>query len=453
MMILFCVVVGILLAGSYIIFYTLLAREVRAQLDRQIVATASPVAADLASDPTENDVDQLNLPGSYFEVISPSGAVAQRSINLRGGALQIPGKFPQSKPAFSTLFNSRYGKLRLGLVPFKRGAETQILVLAVPTEPADRALQAFRGLMLWILPLSLVATALVSGWYAGRSLRPVRLLTAHAAQMAGRIGQSARAGLWTPLPVDNPKDELGRLAETFNSLFAKIDTSVRQLRRFVTDAAHELRTPLSVLQGETELVLAKPRPGDEYEKALVTIDGELKKLSRIVEGLFTLSMADAGQLRLNSSALYLNEILEEACCRASLLARGKQISIDRDLRQDAACTGDEAFLRELFLIFLDNSIKYSPAGSTVSVRLEQQNGHFKITFQDQGIGIQPGDMPRIFERFYRAAPAAAGDSQSGGLGLSIAQAIAQAHGGSIYCMSEPGRGSTFTLTLRGSVSG
>ncbi|MDE3180278.1 MAG: hypothetical protein KGM47_11550, partial [Acidobacteriota bacterium] len=150
MMILFCVVVGILLAGSYIIFYTLLAREVRAQLDRQIVATASPVAADLASDPAENDVDQLDVPGSYFEVIYPSGAVAQRSINLRGGALKIPGKLPQSKPAFSTLFNSRYGKLRLGLVPFKRGAETQILVLAVPTEPADRALQAFRGLMLWI---------------------------------------------------------------------------------------------------------------------------------------------------------------------------------------------------------------------------------------------------------------------------------------------------------------
>jgi two-component system sensor histidine kinase BaeS len=256
-----------------------------------------------------------------------------------------------------------------------------------------------------------------------------------------------RQGFWTPLPVSSPHDELGRLSQTINHLLKSVDSAVLQLRQFVTDASHELRTPLAVLHGETELLLSKPRSAEEYRQTLCVFDDEFKKLTRIVEGLFTLSMADAGQLHLVREPLYINEVLEEACSLAASRARAKNISILRDLNEELACTGDEAFLHELFLIFLDNAIKYSPDGTRIRVTLEILDGTIQARFQDQGIGISPEHLPFIFDRFYRAAPLNSGEAQSGGLGLAIAQAIAIAHGGTIECESTDGVGSTFTVKL------
>jgi signal transduction histidine kinase len=263
--------------------------------------------------------------------------------------------------------------------------------------------------------------------------------------MAKRVTQSQ--GFWEPLPVTTPHDELGQLAETFNDLFRGVDSAVRQLRQFVTDASHELRTPIAVLHGETELLLSKPRTAEEYQKTLAVFDDELKKLTRMVEGLFTLSIADAGQLHVESEPLYINEVLEEACALVSSRGKRKGIAILRQLDQELPYTGDEAFLHQLFLIFLDNAIKYSPDRSTIHVTLEQFDGAIRVCFQDHGIGISAKHLPFIFERFYRAAPSAAGDSQSGGLGLAIAQAIARAHDGAIECISTVGIGSSFTVVL------
>jgi signal transduction histidine kinase len=197
-----------------------------------------------------------------------------------------------------------------------------------------------------------------------------------------------------------------------------------------------------VLQGETELLLARPRSADEYKTAAQVMESELKKLTRIVDGLFTLSMADAGQLRIHAEPLYLEEILEESCSLALPLATQKNIRIEREFQHDVLFKGDAAFLRQLFLIFLDNALKYSPPASRVRVML-QKNEEVRISFEDEGIGIAKEDLPRIFERFFRAAPST--DTQSGGLGLAIAQAIVQAHDGTIECRSVPGEGSTFTV--------
>jgi two-component system OmpR family sensor kinase len=447
MMLLFCLVVGVLLAGSDLIFYAFLAREVHSQLDRQILETANPVVADLASDPTEQDVNQLDLPGNYFELLDASGRVLQQSQNLQRGPLAIAGSLPRNQPEFRTLQDHHYGRLRLALVPFERGGELQILALAVPTRAADQSLARFRNVIFWVLPLSLLLMAVISGAYVARSLKPITELTEHAAQMTERIAQSPAGSFWKPLTVRTPHDELGRLAETFNRLFSQVDAAVRQLRQFVTDSSHELRTPLSVLQGEAELMLSRPRQPEEYQQALRTIDEELKKLHRIIEGLFTLSMADAGQLRLDSRPLYLNEVLEEACAVMKSRAEAKQIAIERRLDEEINYRGDEAFLRQLFLIFLDNAVKYSPPQTRVQVSLEKSKGSLFIRFRDQGIGISPEHLPHIFERFYRASPGNGNEAQSGGLGLAIAQAIARAHGGSIECASEPGHGSSFTVIL------
>jgi two-component system OmpR family sensor kinase len=448
MMLLFCAVVGTLLAGSYLAFFVMLDREIHTQIDRQLLQTSSPVLADIARDPNEADIGELNIPDEYFELLDSSGRVLAHSRNVTPPLLPLPANRARvSQTVFENVKDQERGHLRLILIPLRTRAGERILALAMPKRDEDRVLLTFRHMGLVLLPLSLALTGLVSAWYVGRALRPVGQLTRHAAEMAERVADRGRREPWQPLVVGNPHDELGRLAETFNRLFAGVDSALRQLRQFVSDASHELRTPLAVLQGETELILLKLRSTEDYQKALRVIDDELKKLSRIVEGLFTLAMADAGQLRLASEPLYLNEVLEESCALATPLARAKGLVIDQELKEEVFYLGDETFLRQLFLIFLDNAIKYSAPKTRIQVRLEISDGLARVWFRDEGIGIAREHLPHIFERFYRAAPAGTGEAHSGGLGLAIAQAIVRAQGGSIDCQTAPGMGSTFTINL------
>ena len=445
MMLLFCTVVGVLLAGSYLAFWGLLAHEVSTQLNRQLQETARPILADFAAEPKSQDIDRMDIAGQFFELLDPSGQVLQRSrnleapINLKGISVSF------SEPTFGFASLGTGESVRIALIPFRQGTKQLILVIAIPTFGTNRVLESFGRIAVFLFLGSLLATALISALYVGRSLAPIAALTEHAALMANRV--TNREGFWSPLPISSPHDELGRLAETFNHLLQSVDSAVRQLRQFVTDASHELRTPLSVLHGETELVLSKPRTAEEYRETLCVFDDEFKKLTRIVEGLFTLSMADAGQLHLVCEPLYINEVLEEACALVNSRARAKNIRIVRELDQEIPYFGDEAFLHQLFLIFLDNAIKYSPGGTRVHVSLENRDGEVRASFADQGLGISGEHLPFIFERFYRAAPADSGDAQSGGLGLAIAQAIVRAQSGSIECESTPDVGSTFTVVL------
>jgi two-component system OmpR family sensor kinase len=202
-----------------------------------------------------------------------------------------------------------------------------------------------------------------------------------------------------------------------------------------------------VLRGETELVLSKPRSTQEYINTLHVVNEEVSSLTRIVEALFTLSMADAGQLHMNCEPLYLNEVIEQACARIGPLAQSKRIRIERDLSQDIAYFGDEALLQELSIIFLDNAIKYSPPDTLVQVNLEKADGQVRIKFRDQGYGIPSEHLPHIFERFYRARLPESAETRSGGLGLAIAQAIVHAQGGSIECESTSSSHTTFTVIL------
>jgi signal transduction histidine kinase len=445
MMLLFTTVVGVLLAGSYLAFWALLAHEVSTQLNRQLLETARPIIADIVTEPNAQDVNRLDIPGEFFEVLDSTGRLLQRSANL-STPIDLNGlSSAASRPSFGIGTTGSAQSVRVALIPFQQVNQLRVLVVAIPTLGTNRVLDSFGRVALFLFPLSLLITAAVSAFYVGKSLAPVTALTRHAALMAKRV--TNRQGFWTPLPTSTPHDELGRLAETFNQLLQGVDSAVRQLRQFVTDASHELRTPLAVLHGETQLLLSKPRSADEYRRTLQVFDDEFKKLTRIVEGLFTLSMADAGQLHLLCEPLYINEVLEEACALVSSRARTKDIAIVRELSQEIAYSGDEAFLHQLFLIFLDNAIKYSPDGGRVQVSLARFDGAIRVRFQDQGIGISSEHLAFIFERFYRAAPSSGGDVHSGGLGLAIAQAIARAQGGSIECESILGVGSLFTVVL------
>jgi len=450
MMLLFCFTVGVLLLGSYAAFYFAARSVVRTQLDHRMSEAAGLLAADLNSDPDDADILVMDIPDEYFETVGASGNIVALSRNLHGRA--IP--WTQSSPDPLTVRDSSLGALRVHSAPVHHGARQETLLLAMPTRETDQTLAGLRDLLFVLFPFSLLIVGAVAAWYVGRSLEPVSELTRQTSQMADRVKVAGPGAIAPrtprdalPLSVANRDDELGRLADAFNRLFVCMEGAVGQLRQFVSDASHELRTPLSVLQGETELLLKEPRPPSEYRRALEVIDDELKKLSRIVEGLFTLAIADAGQLRLAREPLYLNETLEEACALVTPRARNKGITIERRLSEEFPYVGDETFLRQLFLIFLDNSLKYSADASPIRVGMAVANGHIQVKFEDRGAGIPTEHLPHIFERFYRVPQTDSAEAQSGGLGLAIAQAIVRAQGGSIECVSRPGSGSTFTISL------
>jgi signal transduction histidine kinase len=455
MMLLFCTAVGVLLSSTLCVLYVLFSRELDSQFNCRLQKAAMPVATVLASDPDSESpgINDLNVPDEYFEVLSASGQVLQKSKNLARSELKLNRVMDPSRETFQTIEDQDLGRQRVTLIPFQKKTGQQFLALSMPARRNDAVLTSFQRLIMWLLPISLLVTASISRWYVGRSLRPVKELTSRAARLTEIVGQAPPSdvesnGTFTmPLTVSNSRDELDRLAVTFKQLFSRIDVVMRQLRQFVTDASHELRTPLAILQGETELLLSRPRTVDEYEKTVRVMDGELKTLTGIVESLFTLSMADSGQLRFLREPLYLNEVLDQACGRMEQIADAKGISIRRDLSLDLAYFGDEAFLQELAIIFLDNAVKYSPRDTEVRVQLERVDDRVQITFEDQGCGIASEDCPRIFERFFRGHNSGGSESRSGGLGLAIAKAIVEAQGGSIECNSVLGSSTTFVVTL------
>lgn len=446
MILLFCAVVGVLLAGIYMVVYSMFSTGVENTRFDRLGNRGQPLAALLGYPGGRQLVENLDLRKQYFEVFDTAGNVLSKSKSLGGADLPHPVFGPRDRTQFATV-SSAFGSVREVAIPIQLDGRDAWFIVSEPTSTISLIEAGFRSRFILIWTGIMGLTALLATWYVARSLRPIVVLTQHAEELTYRISGVGEYDTTPKLPVRNPYDEVGRLAMNFNVLFERVDSLVRQLRLFVSDAAHELRTPLSVLRGETQLLLAQPRPVAEYERALRIIDVELATMGRIIEGLFTLSMADAGQLNIQRDQLYLDEVLEEACGMAAPLAREKGIAIRKQRWQEEEFRGDQTMLRQLFLILLENAVKYSPSNTAITVDLQTLSGRPTAIIEDQGIGISPQDLPHIFKRFYRAAPQTSDGSRSGGLGLAIADAIAKAHHGSISCESRAGQGSRFTVSF------
>lgn len=299
-----------------------------------------------------------------------------------------------------------------------------------------------------LVPSGLLVAGL-AGWFLSRkSLAPVLAM----ADQARRISLD---NLDQRLPVLNPRNELGRLAATFNDLFSRLNSAFAQQRQFVADASHELRTPVSVIRTAASVTLEKSdRSDDEYRNALTIVDEQSRRLSRIVEDMFRLARADAGRLALESRPFYLDELLAETSRAASILAASKNVRVELPALPEASCYGDEDLVRRMFMNMLENAVKYTPPGGRVAVGLTSVNGCHLVSISDTGIGIPAEAQPHVFERFFRADKAKSrkdclkdGIGAGAGLGLSIARSIAEAHGGSLVLRHSDQEGSTFLATL------
>jgi two-component system, OmpR family, sensor kinase len=276
--------------------------------------------------------------------------------------------------------------------------------------------------------------------------------------MVERARRMSAEDLSARLPVANRRDELGRLAETFNELLGRLEASVtaqRQLtatqRQFMADASHELRTPVTTTRTAAYVALQQPhRDEGDYRETLAIIEQQATRLSRIVDDMFTLARADAGTYPLRQMPMYLDEVVEDEVRAARVLASTRDVSIEAATVASAAVTGDEDLIRRLLVNLLDNAIRYTPGGSIVRVDLEQAPGGYSLSISNPGPGIPPEIQPHIFERFYRvdAARTRRGNADGGaGLGLALARWIAEAHCGRLMLARSSEEGTTFTAFL------
>jgi heavy metal sensor kinase len=320
----------------------------------------------------------------------------------------------------------------------ERGSDYTAAV-AIPLQGVSAVMKEVRNLMITAIP-GVVLIAIFGGyWISRRALAPVDEIT----QIARSISAQ---NLSSRLPVINTGDELQRMSEAWNDVLARLESALKRIRDFTADASHELRTPVALIRTTAELALRKDRDEETYRRALRDIQEHAERMSELTESLLTLARADAIGGELNLVETNLIPIVEESVRQIAPLAEEKGVVLESLLPSQPAFTKVNGMaIRRLLVILLDNAVKYTHANGRIIVSLVEVNGQFRLSVADTGIGIEASKLPHVFERFYRADPARS--LQGAGLGLPIAQLIAEAHGSFIQAESRLGMGSTFSLHL------
>jgi heavy metal sensor kinase len=293
---------------------------------------------------------------------------------------------------------------------------------------------------IYSVPLILAISAAV-GWYlAGRALQPFEEIT----RTAERI---THENLNTQIVTEHTEEEIQRLVQSFNSMVQRLNASFQQMRTFNANAAHELRTPLAILQGETEVAMQSSDLPEEIRSLLESNLEELGRLTRIVNDMLTLAEAEAGRHVLAKEPVNVKILLEELVDQMALLAADQNVEIKLQEVSELWIDADALWIRRAFINILDNAIKYSKAGGAVGISATIDGLMVRIEVQDYGIGISSSDIPFIFDRLYRADPARNRESGGAGLGLALVKWIIEAHKGSIRVASQPDQGSQFEIFL------
>jgi two-component system OmpR family sensor kinase len=337
------------------------------------------------------------------------------------------------------------GKVRYLVVPVDdAGPGIGGLLVATPTRQASFGPTDLLRSMLLIAPVILVSAGLIGYWLAGSSMRPVEGIMDEVDAISD--GRSLHRRLAVPLSGD----EMARLAVTVNGMLARLEQSFASLRRFTADASHELKTPLMVLRAGVERALVHPGIPSEILQSLDETLAQINQMTEMVENLLTLARADEGRAPLAVEECDLRELVADVAETAGILGEEAGVTAGHTMPETPVCLAvDRHRIREMLLNIVTNATKYTPRGGSIVLALEENEDAVTFTVRDTGIGIAAGDLPHIFERFWRADPARSrtGDRPGVGLGLAIAKWIVEAHGGSIMVQSRPARGTMFIIRL------
>ena len=316
------------------------------------------------------------------------------------------------------------------------------VVLQVGGSEASMRLELRELLLVLVLglPLSIAAAGLGGYWLARGALAPINEMAERArAITADRLGER--------LSVDNPNDELGRLATVFNATLGRLESSFGQMRQFSSDVSHGLRTPLTAIRTVGEVGLREPREAAAYREIIGSMLEDANRLGGLVERLLGLSRADSGEVRLSAERIDLGELAENVTTHLGVLAEEKQQSMTIERVGAARCIGDRFVLRQALINLVDNAIKYTPTGGHICVRVSQASDGVSLEVSDTGPGIPADRQHRIFDRFYRGSQSRSSRSNGAGLGLAIAKWSVEANRGELSYAPASAGGALFRIRL------
>ncbi len=404
---------------------------------------------------TRNALEASRGEGGPPPPTAPSSSVSSRVINSTGQVMNATGilstapidsaaldQARQTHGAFRTIELADGTRARVFIMPLERNGQVDLYVEVAETLVTIEATQRQLALILLVaVPLTLALTAF-GGWFlADRALRPIDTIT----RQAQRISEQ---DLHRRLNLDLPDDEVGRLARTFDAMLARLDAAFQRQRQFTADASHELRTPLTVMKTNLGVTLNRPRSAKQYEAALMQIDGEVDRLTRLTNDLLLLARADAAHSIAQPRDVDLVPIAHGVIDELQPLAEAKSLALNFSAPPAATVRGDADQLHRLLFNLIENSIKYTAHGGvSLCLAVDSTPAHVRLEIEDTGPGIAAEHLPHLFERFYRVDAARAREQGGSGLGLAIAHSIVSAHGGTIDVNSTVGHGTTFTITL------
>ena len=369
----------------------------------------------LSSPPRDQTFDPAILPppiwsGSQSETARQTPLLGSRKMLLTAHSLQMPS------------------------------GERYLIETGAPMDEVEADLRNWLVFLLALLPL--VAAITLGGGYllVKRALTSVDRITVSAERISSH-------NLSERLPVARTGDELERLSIALNHMIERLDAAFQHSRRFVADASHELRTPMTVLRGELESIVQQPELTPEWRDRLGSALEEVDRLAHIVEGLFAISRLDAGEAAAEWMPVDLAQLATSTADQMSLLAEDKHIAVTCLGTLGVWVEGDHARLKQVVVNLLDNAIKYTGAGGAVSLRVMAQNDHAVLEVEDNGIGIPAEALASVFDRFFRVDKARSRERGGAGLGLSIVKSICTAHHGRVEVRSTPGQGSVFRVEL------
>lgn len=445
------IVVAVLGATLYLTMQKTLSDEMDQRLrvrsdEIQFALWPSPDAPTL-SDLTPSKLDlsplaQIDAPGMFVQVLDTSGNVLATSSNQQSTPMPVDrvefDSAVSGRPAFGDVTLPGDRTLRVLSVPLAVQKQVAaVLQVSQSREPLKDTLAGLQRLLA-VIGSSAVILAVAVGWLVSyRGLQPLSLISSQAADIAAKRDFRRR------LHMDGRPDEIGTLARTIDGLLANVDETLQAHRDFVADTSHELRNPLLTIRTNVDVIDRIEDP-DERREALREVRIQVARMTRLISDLLLLAQVERG-LILQHRPVDVSLLIERVAHEARQRAHGQRIHVDH--AQSLDIVGDSDRLQQILANLLDNAIKHTPAGGTVSVRTNRSADGVRIDVEDNGEGIAPEHLPHIFERAYRVTSSQTGPHASYGLGLAIVKYLTEAHGGQVEVRSELGHGTCITIVL------
>jgi two-component system OmpR family sensor kinase len=432
--------------GSYVLVRT--RYDLYAGLDRSLSVRATQLAGVLrgGSGSAFKNASDSSLAGvaptqAAAQLLSADGVVVQHSGDPVASSTIVPAEMlaavRTSGRAQTGTIKATGESFRVLLAPLPKS--DRLLLVGLSTQTSDMAIERLGIAMAFSVPIAILVTALMGWFIASRALRPLSRMTSTASSISiNRLDER--------IPVPPAEDELRSLAETLNDMLGRLETGVKDKRRLVANASHELQTPLAVMRTELDVYLATADLPPDAVEVLASVREESDRMSRIVRNLLTLARFDDGNFRLLKQPLDLADVAQEAVDSLTELARERHVTVSAD-GESTSAPADAEYLRLVVTNLVENAIKYSGEGSEVKLNTYTQGEDAVLEVADNGQGIPASALPHLFDRFFRVESARAAENSGSGLGLAITKEIIEAHKGKVEVHSELDRGTTFILRL------